>query len=81
MDVHDVGAYYDDGQSRQLAAGMVLTVEPGIYVAAGTSGADERFWNIGVRIEDDVVVTEGEPRILTDAVPKRAEDVEALMAG
>lgn len=80
MDVHDVGAYYDDGQSRSLEPGMVLTVEPGIYVSAGTAGADERFWDIGVRIEDDVVVTDAAPRILTADVPKRAEEIEALMA-
>lgn len=81
MDVHDVGAYYDDGNSRQLEPGMVLTVEPGLYVAEGTPGADERFWNIGVRIEDDVVVTDGEPRVLTADVPKHADEIEALMAG
>lgn len=80
MDVHDVGAYYDDGQSRLLEPGMVLTVEPGIYVSAGTAGADERFWDIGVRIEDDVVVTDAAPRILTADVPKRADEIEALMA-
>lgn len=80
MDVHDVGAYYDDGQSRSLEPGMVLTVEPGIYVSAGTAGADERFWDIGVRIEDDVVVTDAAPRILTADVPKRADEIEALMA-
>lgn len=81
MDVHDVGAYYDEGQSRVLAPGMVLTVEPGLYVSSGTAGADERFWNIGVRIEDDVVVTDSDPRILTSDVPKRADEIEALMAG
>jgi len=81
MDVHDVGAYYDDGKSRPLEPGMVLTVEPGLYVAEGTPGAAERFWNIGVRIEDDVVVTDGEPRILTADVPKQADEIEALMAG
>lgn len=80
MDVHDVGAYYTGGESRALMPGMVLTVEPGIYVAAGTKGADERFWNIGVRIEDDVVVTDGEPRVLTSGVPKTADEIEALMA-
>lgn len=80
MDVHDVGAYYDDSQSRLLEPGMVLTVEPGIYVSAGTAGADERFWDIGVRIEDDVVVTDAAPRILTADVPKRADEIEALMA-
>jgi Xaa-Pro aminopeptidase len=60
--------------------GMVLTVEPGIYIAAGTRGVSRRFWNIGVRIEDDVVVTRGGCEILTGDVPKEAAEIEALMA-
>jgi Xaa-Pro aminopeptidase len=59
---------------------MVLTVEPGIYIAAGTRGVSRRFWNIGVRIEDDVAVTRGGCEVLTDDAPKEPEQIEALMA-
>ncbi len=59
---------------------MVLTVEPGIYIAAGTRGVSRSFWNIGVRIEDDVVVTRGGCEVLTDDVPKEPDEIEALMA-
>ena len=82
MDVHDVGAYRDlavtDKPSRPLLPGMALTVEPGIYVRPG-DGVPERFWNIGIRIEDDVVVTAAGCRILTDNAPKNVADIEALM--
>ena len=82
MDVHDVGAYRDvaspDKPSRPLLAGMALTVEPGIYVRPG-EGVPERFWNIGIRIEDDVVVTDAGCRILSADVPKDVTDIEALM--
>jgi len=82
MDVHDVGAYRDlaamDKPSRPLLAGMALTVEPGIYVRPG-DGVPERFWNIGIRIEDDVIVTDAGCRILTDNAPKDVADIEALM--
>ncbi|AWL05701.1 Xaa-Pro aminopeptidase [Massilia oculi] len=82
MDVHDVGAYRDvaspDKPSRSLQAGMALTVEPGIYVRPG-EGVPERFWNIGIRIEDDVVVTGAGCRILTADAPKDVADIEALM--
>jgi Xaa-Pro aminopeptidase len=82
MDVHDVGAYRDvaspDKPSRPLQAGMALTVEPGIYVRPG-EGVPERFWNIGIRIEDDVVVTGAGCRILTADAPKDVADIEALM--
>lgn len=82
MDVHDVGAYRDvtlpDKPSRPLLAGMALTVEPGIYVRPG-EGVPERFWNIGIRIEDDVVVTDAGCRVLTGHAPKDVADIEALM--
>jgi Xaa-Pro aminopeptidase len=58
----------------------VLTVEPGVYIAAGSRGVPKRFWNIGVRIEDDVVVTRNGCEVLTDGVPKDADAIEALMA-
>jgi Xaa-Pro aminopeptidase len=79
LDVHDVGRYKLDGEHRKFAAGMVMTVEPGIYVARGTKGVDEKFWGIGVRIEDDVVVTAGAPQVLTAGVPKAVREIERLM--
>ena len=81
IDVHDVGLYWADGASRRLEPGMVSTVEPGLYVAPDDEEAPERFRGIGIRIEDDVLVTEGEPEILTAAVPKTIEAIEALMRG
>jgi len=80
MDVHDVGDYKVGDQWRVFEPGMVLTVEPGIYIAAGSRGVSRRFWNIGVRIEDDVVVTRGGCDILSSGVPKEAKEIEALMA-
>jgi Xaa-Pro aminopeptidase len=82
MDVHDVGAYRDlssaDKPSRPLQPGMVLTVEPGIYVRPA-EGVPEEYWHIGIRIEDDVVVTEDGCRILTSAAPKAIDEIEALV--
>lgn len=80
MDVHDVGNYWPGEQSRMLEPGMVMTIEPGIYIAQGTDGVDARWHGIGVRIEDDVLVQDGAPRILTEAVPKGVDEIEALMA-
>jgi Xaa-Pro aminopeptidase len=80
MDVHDVGTYRFKGKARPLQAGMVLTVEPGIYIAAGMKGVDERWWNIGVRIEDDVLVTHDGCEVLSTA-PKEIADIENIMAG
>lgn len=80
MDVHDVGRYKLDGAFRRFAAGMVMTVEPGLYVAPQTPGVDPQFWGIGIRIEDDVVVTDDGPVVLTDGVPKTIAGIEALMA-
>ncbi|MES0872471.1 aminopeptidase P N-terminal domain-containing protein [Sinimarinibacterium thermocellulolyticum] len=79
MDVHDVGRYKIDGKPRPFAPGMVMTVEPGLYIAPGTKGVPEKFWGIGVRIEDDVVVTADGPRVLTDAAPKTVRDIERMM--
>jgi Xaa-Pro aminopeptidase len=79
MDVHDVGRYKLDGAYRKFEAGMVMTVEPGIYVAPGSAGVDEKFWGIGVRIEDDVVVTDKGPHVMTSGVPKTVRDIERLM--
>lgn len=80
MDVHDVGGYKVDDQWRVLEPGMVLTVEPGLYIPAGLNDVPKQWWNIGVRIEDDVLVTEHGPEVLTAALPKAVEDIEALMA-
>ena len=80
MDVHDCGDYKRDGQWRALAPGMVLTVEPGCYVRPG-EGVPERFWNIGIRIEDDAVVTAAGCEIITAEVPKTVADIERLMQG
>jgi Xaa-Pro aminopeptidase len=80
MDVHDAGDYKRDGEWLKLEPGMVLTVEPGCYVRPG-EGVPEKFWNIGVRIEDDALVTADGCDILTREAPKRVVDVEALMRG
>jgi len=81
LDVHDVGAYRENGEWRDLKAGMVLTVEPGIYIASHHQHVDSKWHNIGLRIEDDVLVTETGYDILTDGVAKLASDVEALVNG
>ena len=82
LDVHDVGAYRDlhaEGKpSRRLLPGMVLTVEPGIYVRPA-AGVPEQFWNIGIRIEDDVLVTPGGHSILSEGAPRLVADIEAAM--
>jgi Xaa-Pro aminopeptidase len=80
LDVHDVGIYYYDKESRALEPGVVMTVEPGIYVAPDTKDVPEKFLGIGVRIEDDVLCTSNGPRVLTTKVPKDADEIEALMA-
>ncbi|HKU37951.1 MAG TPA: aminopeptidase P N-terminal domain-containing protein [Polyangiales bacterium] len=79
MDVHDVGEYHVDKRPRQLEAGMVLTVEPGIYVAAG-SACDPKWHGIGIRIEDDVLVTQTGRRVLTDGIPKTVAELEQALA-
>ncbi|WP_221793122.1 Xaa-Pro aminopeptidase [Oceanobacter mangrovi] len=78
MDVHDVGEYRVDGQPRMLECGMVLTVEPGLYVAPDDETVEARWRGIGIRIEDDVVVREDGCEVLTRAVPKSVEEIEAL---
>jgi Xaa-Pro aminopeptidase len=80
IDVHDVGRYYFDKKSRALEPGVVMTVEPGIYVAPDTKDIPEKYLGIGVRIEDDVLCTSNGPRVLTNKVPKEAEEIEAVMA-
>ena len=78
LDVHDAGDYKHGGEWRALAPGMMLTVEPGCYIRAG-EGVPERFAGIGVRIEDDVLVTEGGSEVLTGNAPKTIDEVEALV--
>ncbi len=80
MDVHDVGDYKLGEEWRVLEPGMVLTVEPGIYIPAGTKGVPKRWWNIGVRIEDDVAVTKDGNEVLTAALLKEPQAIEKWMA-
>jgi len=79
MDVHDVGDYKVGEQWRVFEPGMVLTVEPGIYIPAGTKGVAKKWWNIGIRIEDDVAVTREGNEVLTAALAKDADAIERLM--
>jgi Xaa-Pro aminopeptidase len=81
MDVHDVGDYKIEDTWRELEPGMTLTVEPGLYIAEGSSDVDKRWWNIGIRIEDDVLVTRDGCEVLTADAPKTVADVEACMRG
>ncbi len=81
MDVHDVGDYKIDGHWRLLEPGMVMTVEPGLYIAPDTKGVAKRWKGIGIRIEDDVLVTKDGNEILTSDIPKEPGDIEALMNG
>jgi len=80
IDVHDVGRYYFDKESRALEPGVVMTVEPGIYISPETKDIPRDYLGIGVRIEDDVLCTKNGPRVLTNKVPKQPEEIEALMA-
>ncbi len=79
MDVHDVGDYKVAGQWRLLEPGMVLTIEPGLYIQPNATEVDEKWRGIGIRIEDDVLVTKKGPEVLTDKVPKEIADIEKLM--
>ncbi|MDO6461763.1 Xaa-Pro aminopeptidase [Granulosicoccaceae sp. 1_MG-2023] len=80
LDVHDVGEYKVDGQWRQLEPGMVVTVEPGLYITSG-KGIPAKYENIGIRIEDDVAVTKDGPEVLSKDAPKTIDEIEAVMAG
>ena len=79
MDVHDVGAYHLEGKPRGLAPGMCFTVEPGLYFSSETQSTPPELRGIGVRIEDDLVVTADGYEILTESIPKQVDDVEAWM--
>jgi Xaa-Pro aminopeptidase len=80
LDVHDVGEYRIDGESRLLEPGMVFTIEPGLYVAPDDTSVDAKWRGIGIRIEDDVVVTKDGHEVLTRALARTAEEIEAFMA-
>lgn len=81
LDVHDVGDYRIDGQFRLLEPDMVLTIEPGLYIAPDMPGVADKWRGIGIRIEDDVVVTRQGAQVLTDGAPREIDAIEALMAG
>ena len=78
MNVHDVGKYKIDGEDRPLQPGMVLTVEPGIYIDSDAD-VDPKWHGLGIRIEDDVVITLSGHKVLTGDVPKTIEEIEALI--
>lgn len=80
LDVHDAGRYRIDEKWRELEPGMMLTVEPGIYISADNKNVDPQWHNIGIRIEDDVLVTEKSYRVLSAQIPKTIADIEATMA-
>jgi Xaa-Pro aminopeptidase len=79
MDVHDVGDYKIGGEWRVLEPGMVLTVEPGIYISPGERSVSRKWWGIGIRIEDDVLVTRDGAEVMTSAVAKDPDQIEALV--
>lgn len=80
MDVHDVGDYKVDGHWRVLEPGMVLTIEPGLYIPEGTKGVAKKWQGIGIRIEDDVLVTREGHDVLSSGAPKTIAEIEAIMA-
>ncbi|BCO32776.1 Xaa-Pro aminopeptidase [Thiohalobacter sp. COW1] len=79
MDVHDVGDYKVGGEWRVLEKGMVMTVEPGLYIPAGMKGVAKKWWDIGIRIEDDVAVTKDGYEILSTGAPKAVDEIEAIV--
>ena len=86
MDVHDVGSYrevrqdchQDEKPWRILKSGMVITIEPGLYIRPADD-IDEAFWNIGIRIEDDAVINDSGCELISRGVPVKADEIEALM--
>jgi Xaa-Pro aminopeptidase len=80
MDVHDVGRYHISDESRRVEPGMVMTVEPGLYISPDTKDIPEKYLGIGVRIEDDVLITQDGHHVLSSKAPKQVEEIEALMA-
>ncbi len=80
LDVHDVGDYQVDGHSRALEPGMVVTIEPGIYIRPDNTSVDECWRGLGIRIEDDIAITKDKPEVLSAGVPKTVQEIELLMA-
>jgi Xaa-Pro aminopeptidase len=80
LDVHDAGRYRVNSKWRSLQPGMVFTIEPGIYISADIPGVHKRWHNIGVRIEDNVLVTAKGREVLSAKIPKTVKEIEALMA-
>ncbi|HVS24401.1 MAG TPA: M24 family metallopeptidase, partial [Gammaproteobacteria bacterium] len=80
LDVHDVGDYKVAERWRQLEPGMAMTIEPGVYVSAANKDVAKRWRGIGIRIEDDVLVTRDGPDVLTAGLPASVEEIEAHMA-
>ena len=80
LDVHDVGQYEINHQSRPLKEGMIITVEPGLYIAIDDKTVEEKWRGIGIRIEDDIMITKQGPKVLTAALVKEIDDIEQLMA-
>ena len=80
LDVHDVGSYLHNGESIKLAPGMVMTVEPGIYIAADAQHVPEKWRGIGIRIEDDVCITSAGHRVLSAALPKSIDDLQGIIS-
>ena len=78
LDVHDSGSYTEDGESVIMRPGMVYTIEPGIYIKEDES-VDPKWWNIGVRIEDCILITEKGYELLSDKAPRKIKDIEKLM--
>jgi Xaa-Pro aminopeptidase len=81
LDVHDVGDYVVNGEPRVLEPGMVMTIEPGLYIPAGIGRGVGRLEGTGVRIEDDVLVTAEGVEVLTEALPAAAGEVESMVSG
>ena len=79
LDVHDAGPYHEDDEWVRLQSGMTLTIEPGFYVRAADD-VPAAFHNIGIRIEDDIVITDKGCRVMTDGAPKTVDAIEQLMA-
>ncbi len=81
LDVHDVGEYRVGDESRLLEPGMVFTIEPGLYVGAADATVDAKWRGIGIRTEDDVVITKTGHRVLTERLARSADEIESFMAG
>ena len=81
MDVHDVGDYKIGEQWRLLEPGMVMTIEPGIYIGGNAKGIPKRWRGIGIRIEDDVYLARHGPQVFSEGLPVLAKEIEDLMAG